>query len=213
MPAPVTERPMPGVSLCEDGVGEGEVTLLLAEIRDGSKTAADQLIELVYNELRQMAAAKMTRELEGHTLQPTALVHDAFLRLVGNCETLEDRGHFFGAAARAMERVLVDHARRRLAIKRGGGAHRLTLHELHGAAAEIPQGVLEVHEAVEALDRESPELASLVRYRCFVGLTLQQLSEIEGMSLATVKRRWTFAKAWLHDRLSDVGPVTEQDTP
>lgn len=178
-----------------------DVTLMLRALQSGEPDAPGRLIEAVYDELRQMAEAKMRQERAGHTLQPTALVNEAFLRLVGNQGELEDRAHFFGAASRAMERVLVDHARAKQALKRGGGAARVTLGEISGGSVGGELDVLDIHEAVRALEAESPELAALVRYRYFVGLTLEQIAEIEGASLATVKRRWTFAKAWLYDRL------------
>jgi RNA polymerase sigma factor (TIGR02999 family) len=128
-------------------------------------------------------------------------VNEAFLRLVGTQDQLENRAHFFGAAARAMERVLVDHARQKQALKRGGDRARVSLHDIHGPSAEPDLGVIEVHEVLAHLEREGPELAALVRLRYFIGLTLEQIAELDGVSLATVKRRWTFAKAWLFDRL------------
>ena len=177
------------------------VTLLLEALRRGDADAQDRLIEGVYGELRRLAEAKMLALRAGHTLQPTALVHEAFLRLVGNQDQLEDRAHFFGAAAKAMERVLVDHARQKKTLKRGGDASRETFHDLQVASPGPDLDVIEVHDAVTTLERESPDLASLVRYRYFVGLTLEQVAEVNRVSLATVKRRWTFAKAWLYDRL------------
>lgn len=178
-----------------------DVTLLLDQVRHGAADAPQRLIEAVYEELRRMAQAKMRAIRPGHTLQPTALVNEAFLRLVGNQDQLEDRAHFFGAAAKAMERVLVDHARQKQAKKRGGGAARVTLHEVHAHAPAPNLDVLETHEAIDTLEQESPELASLIRLRYFVGMTLEQIAESTGVSLATIKRRWTFAKAWLYDRL------------
>ncbi|MCA9256819.1 MAG: sigma-70 family RNA polymerase sigma factor [Phycisphaerales bacterium] len=180
----------------------GDVTLLLQGIRLGTPDAVSQLIEAVYGELRRMAEVKMRAIRPGHTLLPTALVNEAFLRLVGNSDQLEDRGHFFGAAARAMERVLVDYARQKKALKRGGAdAQRVTLHDLHVQATDSSLCVLEVHEAISTLERETPDLALLVRFRFFMGMTLEQIAELEGVSLATVKRRWTFARAWLYDHL------------
>ncbi|HPF37990.1 MAG TPA: ECF-type sigma factor [Phycisphaerae bacterium] len=180
----------------------GDVTLLLQGIRLGTPDAVSQLIEAVYGELRVMAELKMRAVRPGHTLLPTALVNEAFLRLVGNSDRLEDRGHFFGAAARAMERVLVDYARQKKALKRGGAdAQRVTLHDLHVQAPDSQLGVLEVHEAISTLEREAPDLATIVRFRFFMGMTLEQIADLEGVSLATVKRRWTFARAWLYDHL------------
>lgn len=182
-------------------MSKADITLLLQEISNGAADARQRLIEAVYQELHQMAKGKMRAVRAGHTLQPTALVNEAFLRLVGNQDRLEDRGHFFGAAAKAMERVLIDHARQKLALKRGGGAARVNFQEFHEQAPDADLDVLEIHEAINALELESPELAALVRYRYFVGLTLEQIAEIDGVSLATLKRRWTFARAWLYDRL------------
>lgn len=186
-------------------MGEDNVTFLLEAIRRGAADAPERLMKAVYEELRRMAQGKMRAVSPGHTLQPTALVNEAFIRLVGNQDRLEDRAHFFGAAAKAMERVLVDHARARQALKRGGAAARVTLRDVHEHPSDPDLGVLEIHNAVAALEQQSPELAGLVRYRYFVGLTLEQISEIEGLSLATIKRRWTFAKAWLYERLG-AGP-------
>lgn len=185
---------------------EGQVTLMLQAVRSGKAGATDRLLDAVYAELRAMADLKMRDERAGHTLQPTALVNEAFLRLVDNHGELEDRSHFFGAAAKAMERVLVDHARQKQAAKRGGGAAKVTLQEVGSTSSGQNLGVLEVHDAIESLDRESSELATLVRQRYFIGLTLEQIADIDGASISTVKRRWTFAKAWLYDRLAEKAP-------
>lgn len=177
------------------------VTELLQSSRRGDPDAAQRLIEAVHSQLREMANAKMKRERSDHTLQATALVNEAFLRLQGNGLQLEDRAHFFGAAARAMERVLVDHARSRKTAKRGGDAARVSFCDLQLVETDSQLDVLSVHDALAALEQESAEFATLVRYRYFVGLTLEQIAEVEGTSLATVKRRWTFARAWLYERL------------
>ncbi|MFK7740211.1 MAG: ECF-type sigma factor [Planctomycetota bacterium] len=197
---------------------ETDVTKLLSAVNRGAPDAVRQLYDLVHGELQQLAAHKMRDERPGHTLQPTALVNEAYLRLFNNQSSLEDRKHFFGAAARAMERVLVDHARQRGAKKRGGdGAAGMRI-TLAGVASNEPQSdgsagpanipapdtefdIFEIHDSIEALELESAEMAALVRYRYFVGLTLEQTAEVQGMSLATAKRRWTFARAWLFDRL------------
>ncbi len=177
------------------------VTELLAGVRRGEPDAPQRLFDLVHAELRRMAEGKMLAERPGHTLQPTALVNEAFLGLDGAISYLEDRPHFFGAAARAMERVLIDHARRRGARKRGGDAVRVTLSDVDAASPNPQLDALEVHESIEVLERESPQLAELVRYRYFAGMTLEQVAEIEQVSLATIKRRWVFARAWLYERL------------
>ncbi|MFN3240800.1 MAG: ECF-type sigma factor [Planctomycetota bacterium] len=179
-----------------------DVTEILAAVQRGAPAATERLFDVVHGELQRMAADKMQGERAGHTLQPTALVHEAYLRLLGNQDRLEDRAHFFGAAARAMERVLVDHARRRQADKRGGAdAQRVSLHELDLAVANRDLDVFAVHEAIDALEAEDTELAALVRYRYFVGMTLEQIAAVCDTSLATIKRRWAFARAWLYDRL------------
>ena len=184
-----------------------DVTLLLNAVRRGTPDAASRLIEAVYQELRGMAEGKMRAVRPGHTLQPTALVNEAFLRLVGNQDKLAfsitaKSIDVFGAAAKAMERVLVDHARRKQAQKRGGGVHRVTLQDVYEQPPDPDLDVLGIHAAVAALELESPELAMLARHRYFVGLSLEEIAEIDGVSLTTVKRRWTYAKAWLYDRLS-----------
>lgn len=182
-----------------------DVTMLLAAAQEGAPDATERLFAVVHGELQRMAADKMGAERAGHTLQPTALVNEAYLRLLGNQDRLEDRAHFFGAAARAMERVLIDHARKRQAAKRGGdgGAQRVSLHELDLAVTDSDLDLFEVHEALEDLEGEDAGLATLVRYRYFVGMTLEEIAAVEGTSLATTKRRWTFARAWLYDHLQD----------
>jgi len=182
-------------------MSETPVTVLLREMGDGRSEAASRLLEAVYDELRQMAEVRMRRERADHTLQPTALVHEAFMRLVGNQSELTGRSHFFGAAGKAMERVLVDHARARNAEKRGGGEKPLSLRDVHPGAGMPDFGVLELREVVEQLEGLSPENAEYVRLRCFVGLSLEEIAAAKGLSLATVKRRWAFVRAWLYDRL------------
>lgn len=180
-----------------------DVTRLLSAVGQGAPDAAVRLIDAVHAELHRMAEAKMRSERAGHTLQPTALVHEAYLRLFGSVGRLEDRAHFFGAASKAMERVLLDHARRKRAEIRGGNAMRVTFQDLAVESPSSDPDVFELHEAIEVLEVESPELASLVRCRYFVGLTLEQIAEINDVSLSTVKRRWTYARAWLYERLED----------
>jgi RNA polymerase sigma factor (TIGR02999 family) len=178
-----------------------DVTLLLGELNNGSETASAELIEAVYGELKSMAASRMRSERSGHTLQPTALVNEAFLRLAGSEGRLEDRAHFFGAAARAMERVLVDYARKKSAQKRGGDAVQVTLHDLGVAAHDATLDVLGVHNALAILEQADEELSMLVRYRYFAGLTLEDIAAVTDRSLSTVKRQWTYARAWLYERL------------
>ncbi len=196
-------------------MGTPDITILLNGVGSGDPNASAKLFEVVYAELRRMAADKMARERNNHTLQPTALVNEAFLRLVGNQEQLTHRGHFFGAAARAMERVLVDHAREKNAQKRGGGAIRVTFDEIRddGALARnsdpalpSPGGnldVVEVHDALAKLEAEDERLARIVRFRYFVGMRLEDIAEVTGDSLSTVRRQWAFSRAWLYTALGE----------
>jgi len=180
-----------------------DVTQLLKAMNEGDRRSGDRFVDVVYAELRAMAANRMRGERRDHTLQPTALVNEAMIRLFGDPADFTDRAHFFGAAARAMERILVDHARKRNAAKRGGGARRVTFEELPIAAADSSLDVLAVHDALDRLEGESPELANLVRSRYFLGLTLEQISEMSDVSLGTCKRRWAYARAWLYEQLSE----------
>lgn len=182
-------------------MSDSNVTLLLKKLKEGSDSASAKLVEAVYDELKAMAAAKMRSERVDHTLQPTALVNEAFLRLAGNQDRLEDRAHFFGAAARAMERVLVDHARKKSAQKRGGDAARVTLYDLKVETQDEQLDVVGVHEALGLLEKADAGLAMLVRYRYFAGLTLEEIAAISDSSISSVKRQWTYARAWLYDRL------------
>jgi RNA polymerase sigma factor (TIGR02999 family) len=167
----------------------GDVTQLLNAVRDGDSAAAEKLFPLVYAELRQLAAAHMARERSGHTLQPTALLHEAW----------QGRSHFFGAAAEAMRRILVDHARRKKAGRRGGGQAHLDVADLEIAATDAADDqMLAVNEALEKFAAVHPPEAELVKLRYFAGLTLEQIAATQETSLAAVKRSWTFARAWLH---------------
>lgn len=176
-----------------------EVTLILERIDRGEARAAQDLLPLVYAELRRIAAAKLQLESAQVTLQPTALVHEAWLRLGGGEDsTWSDRRHFVGAAAEAMRRILIDRARRRQAVRHGGGLERVdfTLAE-HAVPEPIDERVLALAEALGRLAALSPERAELVKLRYFAGLTLEQAAEAIGISLATAKRQWSFARAWL----------------
>jgi RNA polymerase sigma factor (TIGR02999 family) len=178
----------------------GDITLLLKAIQAGDSAAADELFPLVYAELRKLAAAHMANERPGHTLQATALVHEAWLRLGGEVNAQwEGRRHFFGAAGEAMRRILVDHARRKQAERRGGGRAHLNVADLEIAAGETSDDqLLAVNEALERFVAVHPEDAELVNLRYFAGLTLEQAAASQGISLAAAKRSWTFARAWLH---------------
>ena len=186
----------------------GDVTRLLEAAGSGDRSAFDALYRSVYDELHRMARASMRREKGGHTLQPTALVNEAYLRLAP-APSWDDRRHFFGAAAEAMRRILVDHARRRLASKRGADFARVTL---TGPALEIvaPQtglDVLQLDDALAQLRAESPRLADLVNLRFFAGLSIEDAARALQVSPATAKRDWSFAKAWLHQRFTGVEAV------
>jgi len=173
-----------------------DVTEILTAI-DRGQARADELLPLVYEELRKLAAARMAQESPGQTLQPTALVHEAWLRLVGDTSPKFDgRAHFFAAAAEAMRRILIENARRKRALRHGGGQARLDIHEVEIAAAE--DELLAVHEALDKLSAEDAGLADLVKMRFFVGLTNKEAAEILGVSEPTVERRWAFARAWLY---------------
>ena len=179
-----------------------DVTRLLDAAAAGNRQAAADLLPLVYEELRKLAAARMAAEAPGHTLDATALVHEAYLRLVGD-QRFDGRGHFFAAAAEAMRRILIDRARQRGAIKHGGGRHRVPLTDLANVS-HTPVGLLAVNEVLERLSREDPQKADLVKLRFFAGLTMTEAAAALGISLATAERWWTYAKAWLFAELSDV---------
>src|SRR6266478_6121685 len=175
-----------------------DATLLLTKVQQGDPKAADELLELVYQELRQLATRKMAQEPPGQTLQPTALVHEAWLRLVGSENpSFENRAHFFSAAAEAMRRILIDRARRRRTRRHGGGYERVDLNECDLAAPQADDELLAVHEALEKLAMEYPVQAEVVKLRYFGGRTNQEVAQILEISLTTVKNYWAFARAWL----------------
>jgi len=174
-----------------------EVTRLLDAVARGEARAADELLPLVYRELRQLARAKMAREKPGHTLQPTALVHEAWLRL-GEDARFENRAHFFAAAAEAMRRILIDRARRKLTARRGGGQPHVDVDEIEIAApTEQDDELLALDEALERFTAHDPRKAELVKLRYFAGLSNVEAAEVLDISLATAKRDWTYARAWL----------------
>jgi RNA polymerase sigma factor (TIGR02999 family) len=180
-----------------------DVTRLLAAIGQGDASAANDLLPLIYAELRRLARSKMSAELPGQTLQPTALVHEAWLRLVdkeGQAH-FQNRAHFFGAAAEAMRRLLVEAARRKLALRRGGRQERLDVEELEIAAPEKDDEVLAVHDALERLAITSPERAALVKLKYFAGFSIEEAAAALEISERTAKRYWTFARAWLFDEI------------
>jgi RNA polymerase sigma factor (TIGR02999 family) len=178
-----------------------DVTRILEAMQQGDPQAADRLLPLVYRELRQIAQAQMSRESPGHTLQATALVHEAWLRL-GEGARFANRAHFFGAAAEAMRRILIERARRKLALRHGGGQERLDVDEIEIAAPmEKEDELLAVHDALDALAIEDPAKAELVKLRFFAGLTLEEAGDVMGISERTAKRHWAYAKAWLYDAI------------
>ncbi len=180
-----------------------EVTCILDRIHNGESQAATELLPLVYDELRKLAAARMAQERNAWTLQPTALVHEAWLRLAGaDQQTWQNRAHFFAAAADAMRRILIDHARRKQALKRGAGAKRLDLDRVDVAIAADSDTLLSIDEALDKLAGEDSQAAELVRLRFFVGLGYEEAAQIMGISERTAKRCWTFARAWLYRELS-----------
>lgn len=172
------------------------VTQLLEAAKNGDRQAAAELLPLVYDDLRKRAALQLNQEKAGHSLNATGLVHDAYLRLVGD-QRFEGRGHFFAAAAEAMRRILVDAARRRKAVKRGGGNGAVEI-DLEGISSPAPDDeILDVDAALERLAAKDPVKADLVKLRFFAGFTADQAAEALGLSPSTADRHWTFARAWL----------------
>lgn len=179
------------------------ITLVLAGMKRGDEGSADELLRLVYNELRRIAAWKMANESSAHTLQPTALVHEAWLRLTASDGwNWQNRAHFFGAAAEAMRRILIDRARRRNALRRGGDQQRVDLADFDVAAAMPDDArLLALDEALQKLATEDPQKAELIRLRYFAGLTIEQAAETLEISRATAKRWWSFSRAWLYEEM------------
>lgn len=182
---------------------QADVTRLLVQLTKGDRAAVDQLMPLVYDELRRIAAAHLRRERPGHTLQSTALVHEAYLRLIDqrNVEW-RNRAHFFGIASRMIRRILVDHARGHHAAKRGAGAPRLSLDEAIGVPGGRDLDLVALDDSLEALAKIDPEQSRLVELRYFGGLTIEETAEVMQISPATVSREWTAARAWLFRELS-----------
>ncbi len=181
-----------------------DLTQLLHGAQQGDPIAAAELLPLLYTELRKLAAAKMARELPGQTLQPTALVHEAWLRLAGGeQQTWQNRAHFFAAAAEAMRRILIDNARRKRAQRHGGGQERVELPEDGIAAPTDDDQLLAVHEALDQLAAQDPRKAELVKLRYFVGLSVEESAEVLGISAPTAKRDWAYAKAWLFNQIQE----------
>jgi RNA polymerase sigma factor (TIGR02999 family) len=182
-----------------------DVTTILSAIEAGDSHAAAQLLPLVYDELRKLAAQKLAQEKPGQTLEATALVHEAYVRLVGadRADHWDSRGHFFAAAAEAMRRILIDQARRKRRPKHGGGGQRVNLDESLCAAETPNDNLLALDEALQMLEREEPAKAELVKLHYFAGLTLEEAGKVLGISPRTAKRHWAFARAWLYAAISD----------
>jgi RNA polymerase sigma factor (TIGR02999 family) len=182
-----------------------DVTHILSRIEQGDGQAAEQLLPLVYEELRRLAAQKMAQERPDQTLQATALVHEAYLRLVDveKAQRWDSRGHFFSAAAEAMRRILVDSARRKATEKRGGDFQRIDIDGLDIAVGSSPEQLLAIDEAIAQLVRLDPSAGGIVKLRCFAGLSVEQAAAALGISAKTAYRHWNFARAWLHCELLD----------
>jgi RNA polymerase sigma factor (TIGR02999 family) len=179
-----------------------DVTNILRALEGGNAHAGEELLPLVYDELRRLAAQKMAREQPGQTLQPTALVHEAWLRLAGSSgQRWDNRGHFIAAAAEAMRRILIDNARRKHRVRHGKGLTRVDLDQVDVAANADHDTLIEVDEALQNFAKEDRVKAELVRLRFFVGLSIPESGRLLGLSESTAKRYWTYARAWLYDAL------------
>jgi len=185
----------------------GDVTQILHAIEQGNTAAAEQLLPLVYDELRRLAAQRMAFESPGQTLQPTALVHEAYIRLVDveRAQRWRSRGHFFAAAAEAMRRILVDNARRKRRPKHGGDLRRVGLEEACLARPDRSQDLLALDEALTKLTAEEPGKADLVKLRYFAGFSVDEAADLLGISRATAKRHWVYARAWLYAAIGEAG--------
>jgi RNA polymerase sigma factor (TIGR02999 family) len=188
-----------------------EVTRILSAIEGGDPHAAEQLLPLVYEELRKLAARQLAQEKPGQTLEATALVHEAYLRLVGD-QHFDNRRHFFAAAAEAMRRILVENARRKKRLKHGGGRHRCELQEAAWVASPPDDRLLALDEALGQLTAAHPELAELVKLRYFAQMTVEQTAELLSLSPRTVKRNWAYASAWLRRAMMRESSSETQDS-
>ena len=182
-----------------------ETTRILAAMERGDRKAAEELLPLVYEELRRLAAHKMAQIPPGQTLQPTALVHEAYLRLVGSSveQKWDGRGHFFAAAAEAMRRILIESARRKSAVRHGGGQQSLDIDAVQITAELQDDNILAVNDALEKLAQRDPQKAELVKLRYFVGLKVDEAAEVLGISETMAKRHWTYARSWLLREIED----------
>jgi len=182
-----------------------EVTRIVGSIAGGDPKASEELLPLVYEELRKLAAARLAHEAPGQTLQPTALVHEAWLKLGGSNQDWNSRGHFFAAAAEAMRRILIDRARKRNRHRHGAGLERINLDSVDLAATTDDDTLLRLDEALAKLASEEPEKAALVKLRYFSGLNIPDAARALGISEATAKRHWAYARAWLYCELTQAG--------
>jgi RNA polymerase sigma factor (TIGR02999 family) len=184
-----------------------DITHILSEIEGGNSIATEELLPLLYNELRRLAAQKLASEKPGHTLQATALVHDVYLRLVNveKAQHWDSRGHFFAAAAEAMRRILIDQARKKCALRRGGSAKRIALEDIQPAVVSSNEDFLALENALRHLEDVDKTKADLVKLRYFAGLTIPQSAEALGISVTTANRYWAYARAWLHEELDAQG--------
>jgi RNA polymerase sigma factor (TIGR02999 family) len=181
-----------------------DLTLVLDAINAGESQAVEKLLSLVYNELRNLAAARMLQESAGHTLQPTALVHEAWLRLISEGDqNWKSKAYFFAAAAEAMRRILVEHARKKASLKHGGGQVRLNIEDLELAGSSPDEKILLVHDALDHLERSNPERARVVVLKFFGGMTNKEVADTLNVSERSVDRHWVCAKAWLFQRLKN----------
>jgi RNA polymerase sigma factor (TIGR02999 family) len=189
-----------------------QVTQILARIGEGQSSAAAELLPLVYDELRRLAQSRLAKEAPGQTLQPTALVHEAYMRLVDDSgkAKFNSRGHFFAAAAEAMRRILIERARRRAAEKHGGGATRVPLMDVPDWTEPEPEQMLALDAALQQLAQSDRRLSEVVMFRYFAGLTIEQTAEAMNSSPATVKRDWNYARAWLFDHVAKATGAEDQ---
>jgi len=187
-----------------------EVTQILSQIESGNSSVSEHLLPLVYDELRRLAAARLAQEKPGQTLQATALVHDAYIRLIDveNAPSWNSRGHFFGAAAEAMRRILIEHARRKGGPKAGGKHQRVELEEVDFEVFDSPIEFLDLNDALTRFEIHDPRAAQIVKLRYFAGLDRQQVADCLRISIATVDNDWVYAKSWLHMELE---PSADED--
>jgi RNA polymerase sigma factor (TIGR02999 family) len=180
----------------------GDITYILGAVERGDPGAAEELLPLVYQELRKLAAYKMAHQEPGHTLQPTALVHEAWLRLIGDEKAkFSGRAHFFAAAAEAMRHILIDSARRKRTARHGGGKVRVDIQNVEIATVVDDDELFAVHDVLDKLASEDPQKAEVTKLRYFVGMTFEEVAEVLNISVTTAKRHWTYARAWLYEEI------------